>query len=179
MGRPQAGFACLRPPLMSNVRALQTQFRSRMRSVCPRAHESSVSQRSSGVGSRLCIRPGFGQVRDEPVSPSSIRQDSQGSSELRDASDRQQHQPVVGAPRRRAAPGSQSMDLGTLKRSGTITSSRKRAVRSVAFAAVPGSGQLTCSSKRGGRVCWQSCASSSIALTLPSNGQSQAGFAHL
>jgi len=33
--------------------------------------------------------------------------------------------------------------------------------------------------QRSWRVCSQSCSSSSIALTLPSNGQSQAGFAHL
>ena len=49
----------------------------------------------------------------------------------------------------------------------------------MALAAVPDSEQLTSSSKRVGRVCWQSCALSSIALTLQSTGRPQAGFAHL
>jgi len=39
------------------------------------------------------------------------------------ASHRQQHQSVVGAPRRRAAPGSQSVELGALPRFGQRTSS--------------------------------------------------------
>ena len=141
---------------MSNVRALQTQSRfwhmkrqsACSRIVCPQAivHCQVVAA--------------FGQARSkfvvEPVSPSNIRQESQGSSELRhahSASDRLQLQSVVGASRRRAAPGSQSVDSGAL----------------------PGSGQLTSSSKRVGRVCWQSCALSSIALTLPSNGHPTAG----
>jgi len=67
------------------------------------------------------------------------------------ASDTQEHQSVVGASRRRAAPGGQSVDLGAL----------------------PSSGQVTSSSKRVGRAPWQSCPSSNIARGLPSNWAGQ------
>jgi hypothetical protein len=138
-GRSQAGFACLCPPLMSNVRALKVQSRlwhakrqsAHTRIAAPQPSCAMMSRRRRTVSS--------GQVRVEPVSPSSIREKFAAASALRHAhyaSDRQQDQSVVGALRRRAAPGNQSVDLEALS----------------------GSGPLTSSSKRVGRVCCQECA---------------------
>ena len=149
---------------------------------CPPAHESFVLRPSLGARFRRRTPSGSGQAHGRTRLVSNVRQPSQGSSRLRHAhhaSDRQQHQFVVGASRPRAAPGSQSMDL---ERWYAPVPSRvlvKRGRQSLVWAAAPDSGQGSSSSKRVGRVCWPSCASSSIALTLPSRGRPQASFACL
>jgi len=107
-----------------------------------RASESSAPQ----FVRREVSSPQFAQapvklVVSRTSLPSNIRQESQGSSELRHAhyvSVRQQQQSVVGASRRRAAPGSQSLDPGALVRSGTIVSSRKKTLVAWRRCQIPG-----------------------------------------
>jgi len=125
---------------------------------------------------RLMFRRGMAAARNAGLAASTVRAAQSGRarsfaghrSVLADrsngswqshASDTQQHQSVVGASRRRAAPGSQSVEL----------------------AALPSSGQVTSSSNGVRRVPWQSCSSSNIARALPSNyvGQSISGYGGL
>jgi len=140
---------------------------------CKRSRASMREAPFRDSSNRLMFRRGTAAAHNAGLAASSVRAAQSGRarsfarhrSVLADlsngswqvhASDTQQHQSVVGASRRRAAPGSQSVEL----------------------AALPGFGQLTSSSKRVGRVPWQSCPSSNIARALPSNyaGQSISGY---
>ena len=113
-GRPQAGFAHLRPPLMSNVRALQVRSSSvcecpcrglsgvrKIRREMPVANNATRGILTSEAG--LFIAQGWAVL----WSTAPFRKVAHGTAWQSHASATQQHRSVVGASRRRAAPGSQ------------------------------------------------------------------------
>ena len=123
-GRPQAGFAHLRPPVTSNVRAL----RARPRIVMPRKVEQSLWAAGEPVdaGAESLLSPPVVSTRLNSMSSRvrsqaalrHVRSLSSGATHLL-ASGRLQCQSVIGAPRRRAAPGNQSVNLRRCHASAT------------------------------------------------------------